>query len=155
VKRLVQLWRGTVGVLLFAVSHCALAQVDRVTDVHVRFFLQASGQFSQPYSESDVLWNVVAGGGSFPESTSSALVDVAIAGPSEGRRPALRIEFLVKHAETGKVLMRRRAIAPHVGPTGRTHVGFWLPAIGCEPLTLIASAKGSSKSIHLPFRCGE
>lgn len=140
--------------LLLGPAH-AHAQTLQIADVKVRLFLQLSGEFSSPLTGNEDLWNVVAGGGSFPEPTSSAFVDVAVAGSAGKFVAGQLIHLVVTNNRTGKVVHRLTGRTGVFGPAGRTHVGFWLPAVGCDSLLLVASTAGSSKSQSLPFRCGE
>lgn len=51
-------------------------EAEMISDVRIRFFMQASGEFSRPLDGTEVLWNVVAGGGDVNGPTSSASIDV-------------------------------------------------------------------------------
>lgn len=135
--------------------HSHAADLEKISDLHIRFFIQTSGEFSPSIEENEVLWNVVAGGGDVAGPTSSAFVDVVITGSSKSWNVGRFVTLTVKSDRTGKVLVRMKSRLGGAGVSGESHVGFWLPQIGCEPLELVAQVAGSSKTRKLPFKCGE
>lgn len=147
--------RLAVVVPLFFISVRSAAQSPQIAELKVRLFFQYSGEFSSPLSENDVLWNVMAGGGNFPEPANSAFVNIVVSGAAKTYIPKQVVNLVVTNERTGKVVVRQRGQAGIFGPSGVTHVGFWLRSVNCEPLVLVASIAGSSKSLRLPFRCGE
>lgn len=140
---------------LALISIYANAQVIQITDIKVRLFLQFSGEFSTPLTENEQLWNIAAGGGGLPEPASSAFVDVTVSGPPRAYVARQSVGLVVTNERTGKVIARLRGHVGIFGPSGQTHVGFWLSSVGCDPLALVASTGSSSRSQSLPFRCGE
>lgn len=130
-------------------------ELVKISDLHIRLFLQASGEFSPPLTGAEVLWNVVSGGGDVTGPTSSAFVDVVIIGSSKSWKVGRVVTLVVKSERTGKVLSRMNTRLGVAGDSGESHVGFWLPQIGCEPLELVAQVAGSSKTRKLPLKCGE
>ena len=129
-------------------------ELPRVTAVQARLFMQYTGELSKPLSASDQLWNVIAGGGGLGPSREM-LVDVAVTGTSNTFGRDQVVDLVVKSRSTGKVLQRRKGMLGIFGPSGVTHVGFWLSPIGCESLVITASIAKSSKELTLPFQCGE
>jgi hypothetical protein len=130
-------------------------ELETISDVRIRFFIQTSGEFSRPLDGTEVLWNVVAGGGDVTGPTSSASIDVVVTGPSKSWKVGRVVTLIVKNDQTGRVLSRMHSRLGVAGPSGESHVGFWLTEIGCEPLELIAQVGGSSRTRKLPLQCGE
>lgn len=130
-------------------------ELVRITDLHVRLFLQTSGEFSPPLDGVEVLWDVVAGGGDATGPSSSAFVDVVVNGLRESWKVGRVVTLAVKSEKTGRVLFRMNTRLGMAGASGESHVGFWLSQIGCEPLELVAQVAGSSKARKLSFKCGE
>jgi hypothetical protein len=130
-------------------------EAETISDVRIRFFMQASGEFSRPLDGTEVLWNVVAGGGDVNGPTSSASIDVVVTGPIKNWKSGRVITLIVKSDRTGRVLSRMHSKLGVPGPSGESHVGFWLPEIGCEPLKLVAQVGINSRTRKLPLRCGE
>ena len=149
------LTRLAVAVPFFLASACVNAQSLQIAEVKVRLFFQYSGEFSTPLNGKEELWNVMAGGGGFPEPASSAFVDVAVSGVAKTYVAKQTVDLVVTNKRTGKVVERQRGQTGIFGLSGETHVGFWLRSVSCDPLVLVASTAGSSKSQTLPFRCGE
>lgn len=147
--------RLAVAALLIVISACVNAQSIQIADVRVRLFFQYSGEFSAPLDGKVELWNVMAGGGGFPEPASSAFVDVGVSGVAKTYVAKQTVDLVVTNKRTGKVVERQRGQIGIFGPSGETHVGFWLRAVSCDPLVLVVSTAGSSRSQTLPFRCGE
>lgn len=131
------------------------AQTPQIEEVKVRMFFQHSGEFSAPLTGKEDLWNVMAGGGGFPEPTNSAFVDVTVSGAAKTYVARQTVNLVVTNKRTGKVVERLTGQTGIFGPSGNTHVGFWLRSVSCDPLVLVASTASSSKSQALPFRCGE
>lgn len=135
--------------------HSHAIELETVSDVRVRFFIQTSGEFSRPIDGTEVLWNVVAGGGNLTGPTSSASIDVVVNGPSKSWKVGRVVTLVVKNDRTGMMLSRMHSRLGVAGPTGESHVGFWLSEIGCEPLEIVAQIGGSSRTRKLSLRCGE
>ncbi|MFZ6647701.1 hypothetical protein ACO0LO_18405 [Undibacterium sp. TJN25] len=147
--------RLIVTVIFFLVSKGSDAQSSQIAEVKVRLFFQYSGEFSQPLNGKEVLWNVMAGGGDVTEPTTSAFVDIVVSGLPNTYVAKQAVDLLVKNGRTGKIVERQRGRIGIYGPSGETHVGFWLRSFSCDPVILVVSTAGSSKSLTLPFRCGE
>ena len=145
---------GTVFFFL-SVFLCGDAMTAQIADLKIRMFFQYTGELSMPLTGKEDLWNVMAGGGEFPEPTSSAFVDVTVSDTAKTYVERKAINLVVKNKRTGKIIERLRGYTGIFGPSGSTHVGFWLRSVNCEPLLLIASTEGSSKSQALLFKCGE
>jgi len=142
-------------IILFLASTCEAANSPHIQAVNVRMFLQQSGELSSLLTGNEMLWKVISGGGDVSEPTSAALVDVVVRGEGDMFVGTKAIELVVKSQRSGKNVARYRAQLGSFSPSGETHVGFWLPAIGCEPLIITASLSGKSKAVVLPFKCGE
>lgn len=154
-KNLRVLIRLAVAAPLFLIAARSAAQSPQIAEVKVRLFFQYSGEFSPLLSENDVLWNVMAGGGNFAEPANSAFVDITVSDGAKTHIAKPVVNLVVTNARTGKVVERQSGQAGVFGPSSLTHVGFWVRSINCEPLVFVASISGSSKSLSLPFRCGE
>lgn len=140
---------------LFLVS--ARAESFQVVELNVRLFGQHSGDLAPALKGNEVLWNVVTMGvNSDPKSepVSAALVDVVVRGSAKANK-ANGLRLVVKNGKTGVTLKRQQASIGIPDSNGKTHVGFWLADIGCQPLTIIASTSHSSKTTNVPFACGE
>jgi hypothetical protein len=141
--------------LLFLEPVYVNAQALQIADVKVRLFFQYSGELSTPLTGKDELWNIMAGGGGFSEPANSAFVDVTVSGVPKTYVAKQAVDLVVTNKRTGKIVDRQRGKTGIFGPSGETHVGFWLRSVSCDHIVLVASATGSSKSLTLPFRCGE
>jgi hypothetical protein len=140
--------------LFWATMGSAVAS-PQIQAVNVRMFLQYSGELSPPLNGQMPLWNIVIGERGISEPTSAALVDVVVSGPRNTFGGKHVIRLAVKSERSGKVLERSMGRLGIFGPSAETHVGFWLPSVGCEPLVITASIAGNSKTLVVPFRCGE
>jgi hypothetical protein len=134
---------------------CSAAETYRIKAVNVRMLLQYSGELSPVLDNKNVLWNLMADHSELSEPASGAFVVVAVSGSSSTSGVNQVVNLVVKSAQTDKVLARYTARLGLFSSQGESHVGFWLPSVGCEPLTLSASIAKSSKMISLPFKCGE
>jgi len=141
-------------VWIFATGACTGAEPIRIADIQARLFLQYTGTLSA-VTNGRILWNLPAGGGDAAEPGSAALIDVTLSGPSESFVGGRSVSLAVWSERTGKVLERHTTNIGIFGPAGRTHVGFWLARVGCEPLRLVITVASDSKTLRLPFKCGE
>ncbi|MNN89116.1 hypothetical protein D3C81_2068850 [compost metagenome] len=82
-------------------------------------------------------------------------MDVIVAGKENELIAQKDVQLIVKSGHTGKVLIRGSERLGIFNSSGETHVGFWLPSVGCESLIVVASIGKSSKIVTLPFKCGE
>lgn len=142
-------------VSLHLMTTCWAAEPPQIAAIKISMFLQYSGELSSPLTGKEILWNVISGRGDIPEPTNAALVGVVVKGVKNtyGRNQA--VELVVQDERTGKVLERHRGRVGIYGNAGVTHVGFWLPYVGCESLVITASIAGNAKTRTVPFKCGE
>ncbi len=155
----------TIRVRLVCVELLALAVPEaavvgsplEVRAIEVRLFRHHTGSLSEPLTGKEVLWNTIIGEGSAGEPSSSLLVDVVVAGAPGSYEESWLVELVVKDAKSGTVLSKQRKSVGVLSSTGVYHTGFWLPEIGCKPLSVTARVKGgsSSKEVSIPFACGE
>ena len=141
--------------LILLISNYAIAQSSKIRDIKAYLFQQHSGKFTPPISQEDVLWNVIAGEEGVSEPIRSAFLDVIIVGQSNSAGNNQKIELVVKNDNTKKIRYRFFMKVGSFGANAEAHVGFWLPSVGCEPLSVKATISKASKSINLPFKCGE
>jgi hypothetical protein len=90
-------------------------------------------------------------------ASTSTLVVVRLV-PSDGRPVAPRSQVRLTATIAGKLVLDRTARTGATDAEGATHVGFWLPATGCQPIQLQASLVGRANaagSALLPFACYE
>jgi hypothetical protein len=126
-------------------------QVDRID---VRLFLHHSGTFSAPLDEKAELWNTIIGEGMSREPSSSLLADVIMKGTPGAL--GTTVQFKATSARSGKLLAQQTKRIGVYNDDGKYHVGFWLLDTGCEPLRLVARARGSKDVVtQVPFECGE
>lgn len=133
----------------------AKAELIEINDIKSYLFQQHTGSFLPALSENKDLWNVIIGEKGISEPTSSLFVDVVITGKANSFFKNQKVKLIVRDIDSRRVLYNFTATEGSFGANGVGHVGFWLPSVGCESLTIKAIILKNSKTINLPFKCGE
>ena len=127
----------------------------RVGRVEARLYLHDTGTLSAPISPNTALWNTIIGEGEALEPSTSTLVDVVVEGAPGSFDASRKVQLMVASSTNGKVTARMSKGVGVISQSGVSHVAFWLPETGCEPLTITATIGATSKKLDLPFACGE
>jgi hypothetical protein len=148
-------WALALVVLAVSVTDGCGAESLRLDRVEARLYYSHSGTFSEALTPAFALWNVIIGEGNAKEPSSSTLIDAIVKGRAGSFDPTWSVEFVAKDTRTGRVIARRTAKVGVLGNNGISHIPFWLSDTGCEPLTVAVTIHGDTRSIDIPFRCGE
>jgi hypothetical protein len=145
-----------VGVFCSAPSLAQTPEI-RAEAIEVRQFLQQTGTFSRPITESSELWNIIIGSDEELRPSSSTFVRVQVAGPpgSYNSRKSVSLTVTTKGRQRHRKILRKSLGV--FSDKGKQFVGFWLPDTGCQELTLVArvSSQSTATSTRIPFACGE
>lgn len=148
--------RALYGLLLFLPAVLqAQDGAPRVVQIEARLWLEHSGTLSAPIKRDATLWNTIIGEGSAAEPSTATLVDVVVRGKPGSYTSGAKAQLTVLNARTGKVMAQLSRKLGVLSDAGVTHVAFWLPDTGCEPLSIKARVGGTIKKLSLPFACGE
>jgi hypothetical protein len=149
--------RAVVGLLALALPGVLHAERGdlRIEGVEARMYLHDSGTLSAPITPSMTLWNTIIGEGAAAEPSTSTLVDVIVQGTPGSFEAGRSVELVVINSTSGKVTARMNEAVGVISRAGISHIAFWLPDTGCEPLTITASIGRTTKKLDLPFACGE
>ena len=147
---------GTLGI-----APCwAQVQTVRAEAIEVHRFLQHTGAFSAPLTESSELWNIIIGTedeerAERPSSSTFVRVQVSGAPGSYDRKNSVTLSVTAKGRRVHTELLRKELGV--FGKKGKQYVGFWLPNTGCEELDLVAWASSRTAAVKtkVPFACGE
>ncbi len=147
---------GTLG----APPCLAQAQTVRAEAIEVRLFLQHTGTFSAPLTESSELWNIIIGATDDENEerpSSSTFVRVQVSGVpgSYNRDNMVTLTVTAKGKRVGTAVLRKQLGV--FSSKGKQYVGFWLQNTGCEELDLVASVSSRTGAVRakVPFACGE
>lgn len=133
-------------------SPCFGAEVNRID---VRLFLNHSGTLSAPLDDRAELWNTIIGAGGAGEPSTSTLVDVVVSSKPGSFEKNGYVTLVAADAKSEKVISKMKERLGVFGSDGKFHAPFLLKDTGCVPLRLTASIGGQSKTVTVPFRCGE
>ena len=142
---------------MLTVSLVVLAATNslRIRDVEARLYYHDTGTLSEPVTPQTALWNTIIGEGDAQEPSTSTLVDVIVEGEAGTFEVGSRVQLIVKNSSTDEVIAELGKDVGVLSDAGLSHIAFWLPNTGCEPLRIIASTGATSMEIHVPFECGE
>jgi hypothetical protein len=148
------------GVLTLA-AHVAAAQEATVEDIRVHLFYERSGKLSDDLTRRQdiALWNIPIGEGEAEGPANSFLVAAVVRGKPKSffDQPAdLTITVTLDDKRKTKVTDRTFSGGILFGPEGQVVKAMMMHNRVCVPLVITAKLKsGSSKTVNLPFKCGE
>jgi hypothetical protein len=130
------------------------AEIDRLD---VRLYLNHSGTLSAPLDDRAELWNTIIGAGSAGEPSTSTLVVVVVSSKRGSFVKNGVVTLVVANARSGKVMSRMTGRLGVFSSDGKFHAPFLLKDTGCVRLRLTAKTNnsGESKTVTVPFQCGE
>lgn len=136
----------------------ARAQSVQVEDVGIRLFYETSGTLSEDITKQKEfhLWNTLIGEGDAKEPASSFLITVTLSGKPESFRKRAVVTVTIRDANSqARVPTVHRIKNLVFGRTGRLVKAVWVENRVCSPLIISAAVQHSSRTIHVPFSCGE
>lgn len=138
-------------------SVCAAVVPIAAVSIEVRLFLADTGQFSEPITESSVLWNTIIGEGDATRPSTSTLVKVLVSGPYGGFDKNSFVSLTVAKPKSREMPITIKKALGVFNAEGKQYVAFWLPNTGCEALQVSARVGPDGKLVRreIPFECGE
>jgi hypothetical protein len=152
-------FRLAIAVSLLAVSgRMAAAQNATIEDIRVQLFYEYSGALSDDLTKRKdlALWNTMIGAGDAKQPANSFLVSVAVKGQPETFDKAAALTVSVTEDKRKRKVAEKAFSGILFGPEGNVVKAIFVMDTVCVPLTVTAKLKsGASKTVSLPFKCGE
>jgi hypothetical protein len=152
-------FRLAIAVSLLAVSgRMAAAQNATIEDIRVQLFYEYSGALSDDLTKRKdlALWNTMIGAGDAKQPANSFLVSVAVKGQPETFDKAAALTVSVTEDKRKRKVAEKAFSGILFGPEGKIVKAIFVMDTVCVPLTVTAKLKsGASKTVSLPFKCGE
>jgi hypothetical protein len=164
------IWIALIVVLvpMFTVQAQQRASDYKIDSLKAMLFYDNQGTFSADVSQEDagsflvpsILWNSPMEGASREGASTSMLVTIEVSGEFAYATPR-RIQFTAAYIplEGRRSLRVSRSTPIWIRENGKYIAGFWLYAVGCNPVALSARITGqrSSKPLErvVRFGCGE
>jgi hypothetical protein len=139
-------------------GHAATAQTATIEDVRAQLFYEYSGALSDDLTKRKdlALWNTMIGEGDGKQPANSFLVSVAVKGQPETFDKAAALTITVTEDKRKRKIAEKAFSGILFGPEGKVVKAIFVMDQVCVPLTITAKLKsGASKSVSLPFKCGE
>jgi hypothetical protein len=135
----------------------ASAQAVHVEDIHVQLFYERSGVLSEDFTKvkDPSFWNTIIGEGIAKEPANSLLVSVVLRGkPASSVQSESVVVTVFDESKKTKILERRfdRLL---FGDDGRVVKPVFVENRTCTPIRISARSKTNTKTITVPFKCGE
>jgi hypothetical protein len=145
------------GALVMVAMSASAATPLHIESIQARLYFNHTGNFSDPLSAGDVLWNIIIGTPDFPSPSSSTFVDVLLRGDFGDFRPGRVVILTVTASTSRKIIATLKQDVGVLGAEGQYHAAFWLPTTGCTPLHLDANLAGTKEHLdaEIPFQCAE
>jgi hypothetical protein len=143
--------------MLAASAPAAMAQAPKVGDIRVHLFYERSGTLSEDITKSKpALFNIIiASGDELKEPANSFIAAVAITGKPSGFDDSDPVIVTVTDEKTRKKIVERRFNAFLFDDKGRVVKPVFVEDKVCAPVRIVARNKAGTKSVVIPFRCGE
>jgi hypothetical protein len=153
--------RLAIAMGLLAVSgRMAAAQNATIQDIRVQLFYEYTGALSDDLTKrKDLsLFNTMIGEGDAKQPANSFLVAVSVKGQPDtfDKAAALTVTVTTDDKRKSKVAEKAFGSGMLFGPEGQVVKAMMVHDRVCAPLIVTAKLKsGASKSVNLPFKCGE
>jgi hypothetical protein len=146
---------ASAALTLFAGS--AGAQTVHVEDIRVQLFYENSGVLSEALTKIKdlTLWNTIIGEGSAKGPATSFLISVVLRGKPASFVKAERVVVTVFDESKKAKIVQRRFDSFSFDDEGRVIKPVFVEDNTCTPIRITARSKGDTKTITMPFKCGE
>jgi hypothetical protein len=135
----------------------ASAQAVNVEDIRVQLFYERSGTLSEDFTKvKDVsFWNTIIGEGIAKEPANSFLVSVVLRGKPASFVESERVVVTVFVESKKSKVLQRRFDSFLFGDEGRVVKPVFVENQTCAPIRISARSKANTKTMTLPFKCGD
>jgi hypothetical protein len=146
--------------VLFALAFLAeraKAQPVIVEDIRVQLFYESTGKLSADLAKvKDVsFWNTIIGEGFAKEPANSFLVSVVLRGKPASFVNSERVVVTVFDESKKSKALQRRFRSFLFSDEGLVVKPVFVENQTCAPVRISAQSKANTKTITLPFKCGE
>ncbi len=157
--------RYAAGVLAAAIAtpvpaaSAASAQATRVEAIRAHLFYERTGVLSDDLIANEpALFNVIIGGGDVKEPANAVVIAIVLGGRKDSYDDDTAVTVTVTaKGRDGKIrqLAKRSIKGLLFGAEGRLVKPIFIEDGVCAPMTVTAAAKAGSRSVTIPFMCGE
>jgi hypothetical protein len=133
------------------------AQAVHVEDIRVQLFYERSGVLSEDFAKTKdaSFWNTIIGEGSAKEPANSFLVSVVLRGKADSIVHSESVVVTVYDESKKTKVLERRFGDLLFGVDGRLVKPVFIENRTCAPIRISARTNANTKTITVPFKCGE
>jgi hypothetical protein len=133
------------------------AQAVHVEEIRVQLFYEHSGALSEDFAKTKdaSFWNTIIGEGSAKEPANSFLVSVVLRGKPNSFVQSESVVVTVYDESKKSRVLERRFGGLAFGDDGRLVKPVFIENRTCAPIRISARSNANTKTITVPFKCGE
>jgi hypothetical protein len=148
--------KGWIAAALFGLAGSAAQAADlKIVDIKASLYLEATGKFSEPVTESASFQNLAKGDGPDHQLASAVLLDLTFSGDKNSApKYATATVDVTQTNHAGQQVVTHKGFTNFVfGPEGIEHKAFLLENATCMPLQVDVHANKTAKTLRLSFAC--